>query len=361
MQIYQKALGLIEADQAIAIGIVVEATGSTPQKPGSKAILDSSGQQWGTLGGGLVEAEGLARMKQAQAEGVAQLFEFRLDEAYSRCAGPICGGVMRLFADPNPARNASAYRMMLDAGSARERGVLATIIQGDVSRLGEAKWIRAGVDTGNSIGLDADAITRCLDIGQACVSVSADGGEVFLEPIAFMPRLLIVGGGHVGQAIAVQGVQLGFDVSVIDDREEYARPELFPPGVRAVAGNIGEFVDAFPKDDDTYIVLVSKGHRPDAEALESCIHSDARYIGMIGSKRKIRLLRKHFIADGLASEETFDRIEAPIGYEIGAVTVPEIAVSIAAQLIAARRMPSAVRDVTAMGLTRPSAPATSPK
>ncbi len=132
---------------------------------------------------------------------------------------------------------------------------------------------------------------------------------------------------------------------MVDDRKAFTRPELFAEGVATAHGNVGELVAQYPKDRDTYIVLVSKGHKPDAEALESCIHDELAYLGMIGSKRKIRLLRNHFIEEGLASAAAFDRVVAPIGYEIGAVTVPEIAVSIAAQLIAARRRPEAVRNV----------------
>jgi len=113
--------------------------------------------------------------------------------------------------------------------------------------------------------------------------------------------------------------------------------------VKAVQGDIKQLVQEFPQDDDTYIVLVSKGHRPDAEALEACIHSQVRYLGMIGSRRKIRFLRKHFLQDGLATTEEWDRLHSPIGYEIGAVSVSEIGVSIAAQLVAARRNPASLR------------------
>ncbi|MHC4687696.1 MAG: XdhC family protein, partial [Planctomycetota bacterium] len=88
---------------------------------------------------------------------------------------------------------------------------------------------------------------------------------------------------------------------------------------------------------DVYVVLVTRGHKLDAETLEACIHAPAAYVGMIGSKRKVALLRENFIESGLAAAEEFDRVFAPIGLDIGAVTVPEIAASITAELIAVRR------------------------
>jgi xanthine dehydrogenase accessory factor len=149
--------------------------------------------------------------------------------------------------------------------------------------------------------------------------------------------LLIVGGGHVGQAVALQASLIGFDVVVIDDRPEFADPALFPEGVTTLCGDIEKEVADFPVADDTYIVVVTRGHKHDAEALQACIHSPAAYIGMIGSRRKVALIRKSFIESGLATEEELDRVFAPIGLDIGSVTVPEIATSIAAQLIAVRR------------------------
>ena len=149
--------------------------------------------------------------------------------------------------------------------------------------------------------------------------------------------MLIVGGGHVGQAVAQQATWLGFDVTVLDDRTEFAQANRFPVGTKVICGQICGEVERFPKDKDSYIVIVSRGHRPDAEALDGCIHSEPAYIGMIGSRRKAGLLRKHFLESGLATEDEFDRVFAPIGLDIGAVTVEEIATSIMAQVVAVRR------------------------
>lgn len=345
MEIYKKALEWIEQGRSFAFGIVVQAQGSTPQKAGSKAILDDQGHQIGTLGGGLVESDGLNRMSQAINDNIATLYEFTMSEDYSRDAGPICGGIMRLFVNPNTEINAAPLREALKAIENRQRGILLTTLAGDTESQGAVTWISCENGHATASAVSQDDIDSSLREERPLLSQTESGGEVFIEPVIPRPALLIVGAGHVGRAVAEQGVQLGFEVTVYDDRAELAHPDLFPEGVHTAHGDLRELVTAFPIDKSTYIVLVSKGHKPDAEALEACIHSKPAYLGMIGSGRKIRFLHKHFLEEGLATEEEFDRVVAPIGYEIGAVTVPEIAISIAAQLIAARRRPAAVSDV----------------
>ena len=149
--------------------------------------------------------------------------------------------------------------------------------------------------------------------------------------------LLIIGGGHVGQALAQQAVFNGFEVTVIDDREAFTEAGLFPEGVNTRCGDVPSEVKTFPMAKDVYVVVATRGHRHDAEALEACIHAPDAYIGMIGSRRKVAMIRQRLIASQSASEAEFDRVFAPVGVDIGAVTVPEIATSIMAQLIAVRR------------------------
>jgi len=161
--------------------------------------------------------------------------------------------------------------------------------------------------------------------------------QVFVEPVIPKPLLLIAGGGHIGQALALQSSLVGFDVTVIDDRAEFTDPALYPEGMARRCGDIPEQIAAGPIASDTYIVIVTRGHKLDAEALEACIHAPVAYVGMIGSRRKVALMRQNFIESGIATAEQFDRVFTPIGQDIGAVTVPEIAASITAELIAVRR------------------------
>lgn len=337
MDIYRQAAELKDRGEAFALALVVHSRGSTPQKAGVKAILDASGKCWGTVGGGLVEAEALSRMARSLNEGTSEVFEFRLDEPYTPTAGPICGGVMHLFILGNAEAYAEAYRQALQAAEEKDRGVLVTELDPGSEGGARVSWHDAESSANGSTGELAAAVEEALRTGEARWLQSVDNRDVFVEPITPAPRLIIVGGGHVGQAVAAQSVQLGFDVTVLDDREEYARAEYFPPEVKTISGNVTEELTALPKDSNTYIVIVSKGHIVDALALEGCIHAGVAYLGMIGSTRKVRSLREHFLSTGRATVEEFDRIAAPIGVDIGALTIPEIGVSIAAELIAARR------------------------
>jgi xanthine dehydrogenase accessory factor len=161
--------------------------------------------------------------------------------------------------------------------------------------------------------------------------------EVFIEPLIPKPVLLIVGGGHVGQATAAQAALLGFEIVVFEDRPEFVHPKLFPPETTTRCGAVAEELAAFPVHQDTFIVLVSRGHQQDSVALRACIRRSAAYIGMIGSRRKVPLVRRQFLQNGWATAEEFDRVYAPIGLDLGAISVPEIAASIVAQMIAVRR------------------------
>jgi xanthine dehydrogenase accessory factor len=165
----------------------------------------------------------------------------------------------------------------------------------------------------------------------------APWSEVFVEPILPRPRLIIAGGGHVGRALAQQAALVGFDVTVLDDRREFVCPDLFPPGVTTQYCDMVSAVTDLDLKRDTFIVIVTRGHQSDAHVLEACINRPAGYIGMIGSQRKIGVIRSHMIESGITDEATFDRIYAPIGLDIGSITASEIAASIVAQLIDVRR------------------------
>lgn len=332
MDLYHEICRIAAAGHKCAVGVVVATQGSTPQKPGAMAILDDAGRQWGTLGGGLVEAQGIECMKETLRTGTPQLKELRLDDDYQREAGPICGGVMRIHFSCPDAPAVSAYEHALQARARGNWGVLATFLGPEHG----AEWIPEE-KLEKPAAVEPSALVQCLREERPRCVPGVNDGEVFLEPVVAAPRLLVVGGGHVGQEVVQQAVNLGFSVTLVDDRPEYAAPELFPTGVDARHGDIHDLVAAFPKGRDAFIVLVSKGHRPDAEALEACIHDSVAYLGMIGSERKIKLLRRDFVDRELATAEEFDRMVAPVGVDIGAVTVPEIGVSIAAQLVAARR------------------------
>jgi xanthine dehydrogenase accessory factor len=160
--------------------------------------------------------------------------------------------------------------------------------------------------------------------------------------VAFLPllprcRLIIVGGGHVGHAVATLAADLDFDVWIVDDRPEYVAESRFPRAQRRLAGTIGEVLPALEVTADTYCLIVTRGHNHDEEALYHLVDRGARYVGMIGSSRKIKLIFDDLLDEGVAPE-VLERVYAPVGLDIGSQTVTEIAVSIAAELVAHRNL-----------------------
>ena len=182
-----------------------------------------------------------------------------------------------------------------------------------------------------SLGQDA-----AYDNGLIC------GGQlnVFVEPILPQPNALIFGAGHVSKSLAQVSQLAGFRVSVIDDREQFANRERFPDAEDVFAD---EYETVFPKlnlNANSYVIIVTRGHRDDMRVLRWAVGTNAKYIAMIGSKRKTIAIVKELESEGF-SRELFTRIHAPMGLEIGAITPEEIAVSVVAEMIAARRQPAA--------------------
>lgn len=160
--------------------------------------------------------------------------------------------------------------------------------------------------------------------------------QVMLEVHERPATLLIIGGGHIGKALATVAHLCGFTVEIIDDRPEYANAERFPEADRITSGRFDEVLDGYAIDENTYVVCVTRGHKHDETSLRVVASSAAAYVGMIGSKRRVGAVLQHLIDDGL-DPEAASRVHTPIGLDIGAETPEEIAVAIMAEIIQARR------------------------
>ena len=160
--------------------------------------------------------------------------------------------------------------------------------------------------------------------------------EIFVEPILPPADLYIFGAGHVAASLYQVARIAGFDVTVIDDREAYANRERFPEAHQVIAEDFDKATSQIIPTESSYIVIVTRGHRDDMRMLRWAVQTPARYIGMIGSRRKTITIFKELQKEGLPPN-LFERVNAPIGLDIGAVTPEEIAVSITAELIAKRR------------------------
>lgn len=254
-------------------------------------LVDEGLNTFGTIGGGCVEAEVRRQAFDMMSRNESGLLTFKLDHDYGWDDGLICGGTLNLLVGDFP--HDEALQAALSLIEARQPATLT---------------FRA----------DTDA-------GPAPYHLNVPPRE----------RLLIAGAGHVGQALARLALQLEFDVSVYDDREDLME-RFVPEGAHRIAGDIAAGLRAVEIDSGTYCVVVTRGHKHDEQALHAVVGRGARYVGMIGSRRKVKLIFDDLLALGVAQEE-LSRVHAPVGLAIGAISVEEIAVSIAAQLVQVRR------------------------
>jgi xanthine dehydrogenase accessory factor len=160
--------------------------------------------------------------------------------------------------------------------------------------------------------------------------------DIFVEPVLPPASLYIFGAGHVALSLYRTASASGFDVTVIDDRENYANRERFPEAKEVIADDFDKAMSRLHPGETSYIVIVTRGHHDDMRVLRWAVQTQARYIGMIGSKRKTISIFRELVKEGIA-EHLFERVHAPVGLDIGAITPEEIAVAITAELIAARR------------------------
>ena len=336
-----------QSDKSIlSIATVTCTIGSTPQKPGFSALFVRGVLVSGTVGGGIIESRIGKLAMDAGKSGKSGFFRFNLDNDISDKEEAICGGKIDILLDANPLDHISVFQQLKDASEKRIPGVLITMVTKFsedtvlIKRYWATETIKPGIPV-SFAGLINPLINEMLagknpsDFRETELAINDEepSSKIFLEAIIPASRLIIAGAGHIGKALAHLAKMLGFEVTVIDDRQEYANPQNIPDASHFIVGDIGQSINTLEKSDDTYVVIVTRGHKDDAEALKACIGLGFAYTGMIGSKNKIASMKSDFITNGWATPRQWDAIYTPIGLDIRSKTVEEIAISIAAQLI----------------------------
>lgn len=326
----------------VATARVIEQRGSSPRGAGACLLADADGLAAGTVGGGAAEALALEACRAALTDGRARLLDVLLSGKSAAQSDMICGGRMRILAEPfSPAPDALRFFHALRDAACASGAVYIT----DFTDL---RHPRRSVFTENGMAdpaLFTPAVQELQELAagllarrsEESVLLERAGREYFLASCLPPHRLFIAGGGHVSRPTAQIAAMTGFEVTVLDDRPEFSRPERFPQAARTVT--TPEYADCFASlavSRRDYIVIVTRGHMHDAAVLEQALRTGAGYIGMIGSTRKRGEVYAALRAGGVREEE-LARVSCPVGLSIGAETPEEIAVSILAECIAHRR------------------------
>ena len=343
-EILQAALAAVASGRRAALATIVSARGSLPMSRRSKMLVLPDGTFCGTVGGGCLEAEIYARGREILAAGGSPvLCRFTLTEKQAGAEGLNCGGTVEILTEPlAPGPVETVLASCLDVIERREDAVLATALERlDENSAGKI-LIRRGGSSDGSLGehrFDEAAATLAATVmGKDTIGVETVGEShrVFLETILVTPTVVLFGGGHVARQVARVAKTAGFRVVVVDDRPAFANAERHPEADETMVLPMERALQSLSVDAQTYLLAVTRGHQHDETVIRQALRSNAGYVGMIGSGRKVALMRKKLAAQGF-EKEILDRLHAPIGLDIGADSPGEIAVSIVAELIAVRR------------------------
>ena len=347
LTIWRAAVEQFEKGRNFVLATILDVKGSSPRHVGTRFLIRQDGTIVGTIGGGLFEAQVQEFAAAALSAGTSHraLFSFTGEGAESK--EMICGGkaeVLVEFVDAGDSRRQEIFKQLLVMAQSRGSGYLLTNIAIPVGSeaVGGIDYLLMDAEGGHFGGFPrAESIVRILPqqrLLKPAQLLEFPGSEhpVFLEWLKALGTAFIFGAGHVGACVAHLAAYVGFNVVVLDDREEFASPTKLPGADRVVV--VDSFHHAFSHlavDEDSYLVIVTRAHAHDKTVLAQALQTNPGYIGMIGSRRKTKLVLEALLREGFTRED-FQRVHAPIGLPIGGETPEEIAVAIIAEMIQIR-------------------------
>jgi xanthine dehydrogenase accessory factor len=346
--IYSEIVKALEKKEKCVLATLISRVGSAPRAVGAKYLVKEDGASLGSIGGGCVEAEVWQEAQKLMEKREGKVLHFDLTSEQLAEGGLICGGNVDIFLEPLKEDSLDIYQEVTGIKQRGGSALLGTLVSvdGDFPKgKGPKVLLRtSGEKVGSlSVGVDLEkkilsGVEELLREQKPKVLVLNSEGrriEILLEPVFSEPTVYLFGAGHISEQLAPLVKKVHFKVVVIDDREIFANRKRFPDADEVMVSEFEKCFDRLNIGDSAYIVIVTRGHLYDGFVLEQAVKSEARYIGMIGSKKKIRTLYKDLMEKGIA-KEILDRVHAPIGIDISSETPEEIAVSIVAELIKVR-------------------------
>ncbi len=315
----------LAAGEDLVLVTVVASSGATPRGAGARMLVGREGRIYGTIGGGSVEyrSEQIAARQLAERKSYEHDFSLTKDDVQN--LGMICGGAVNVYFHFIPAGDENAMAVAAGAAARFQRG--------------ESFWMVTDLAAGGRLYLtDKAAAPGWLlpHLSGRPQRVREDGHDVFAEQLLSSGRVYIFGGGHVAQALEPELSRIGFRCVVMDDRPDFARRELFPTAEEIKLIDFNRISDSVSITGDDYVCVMTRGHAYDTVVQSQVLPLRPYYVGVIGSRAKAAGVRRQLIENYGVSEADCGLVTTPIGLDIGAETPAEIAVSIAAQLIAVR-------------------------
>ena len=321
------------AKAPLALATILEVRGSAPRHAGSKMLVTPDGGSTGSVGGGHPEARALAACRECFASGETALLHVESRGATILDPGGVCGGTSTVLIER--VTELGTYRRIQERLACGERVLLIKKIRDGHEAL---EVVTALVDeagkqiAGGFRGWEAVAVTRAFFTVKPMFD--RDAG-VFYDPLVPKEKLVILGAGHVGHALALAAAPLGFQITVVDDRAELLGPDRFPPEVDRIQVEFARLIEELPLDTSTYIVIVTRNHGLDLTCVRAVLPRKSRYVGVMGSARKTQMMVKQLHQEGF-DPARIDALFTPVGMNIDAETPAELAISILAEIVAVR-------------------------
>lgn len=331
-----------------AVATVVRTLGSTPQVAGATLVLaegEPVRSAAGTLGGGCVEADAIETSQAILESGGHSLRAYELTEDLAWNTGLVCGGTMWILVQrDDQAMTFDGVDVLPELVEASAGGAPLALVtrlgkdDGGLTLLGRVA-VRAD---GSRVGTLGDRASDDRAVAAALAqlphgtarTVKSESDDLLIEAVASRPRIVVAGGGHVALAIARQAAMLDFDVTIVEDRPEFASPDRFP-NATVLEGDVPSMIEGMKYAWNSFIVIATRGHKLDADCMRAAVRTGARYIGLLGSRRKTVLIDEMLRAEGVA-EDRLAAVHAPVGLDLGGRTPAEIAMSVLAEITAIR-------------------------
>ena len=330
MNMYEIVEDYLKNGKIGAIATVISRNGSAPRDVGAKMFVGEDGKIYGTIGGGSLEHSVYKQAMSTMGTEKPEMIHIRMDSEEVASDGMICGGDVDVFLEPVHEKNLKLYNRLGELKRMGLNGVLVTQFNGE-------QYLKTAVEENAEISGDdisADDKKAFLEHIRDTDLHFEDG--VIIESLHIAPPLYVFGAGHVSQFISKVAKMVGFYVVIIDDREEFANKERFPDADEILVESFYNVFNNLNFTGSEYVVIVTRGHQFDRDVLIESLKKDTKYIGMIGSRRKVKMVLEHMKEIGL-DPEAVDNVYSPIGLSINAETPQEIAVSIVGELIKVRR------------------------